>query len=91
MAGVWKVLRLRNFWGQVQRRGVHVNTPEIGSRVGVFCSGGIWGFYAVLRREYCWGNLVWGFFGVLVGFPRRGSEEGGRLVFPPSHLEELLG
>jgi hypothetical protein len=28
-------------WGQVQRRGVHVNTPEIGSRGGEKCSGGI--------------------------------------------------
>jgi hypothetical protein len=28
-------------WGQVQRRGARVNTPEIGSRVGEFCFGGI--------------------------------------------------
>jgi hypothetical protein len=29
------------FGGVVQRRGVHVNTPDLGSRVGVFCIGGI--------------------------------------------------
>jgi hypothetical protein len=43
----------RDFWawifgGQVQRRGTHVNTPKIGSRVGVFCFGGIYRFYAEL-------------------------------------------
>jgi hypothetical protein len=41
----------RNFLGEVQRRGVHVNTPETGSRGDVYCIGGILRFYAVLRRE----------------------------------------
>jgi hypothetical protein len=43
--------------GVVQRRGVHVNIPERGSRVGVFMFGGIYEIYAVLRREIFWGNL----------------------------------
>jgi hypothetical protein len=37
-----------DFWNVVQRRGVHVNIPEIGSRVGGICFGGILWFYAVL-------------------------------------------
>jgi hypothetical protein len=64
------------FEGQVQRRGVHVNTPKIGSRVGGNCFGGILGFYAVLRRESFRGNLNWGFFGGLVVGPRGFIEEG---------------
>jgi hypothetical protein len=60
LAGIETVLD--DFWGfeflgRVQRRGARVNIPEIGSRVGVFVLGGILGFYAELRREYCWGNL----------------------------------
>jgi hypothetical protein len=30
-----------NFLKAVQRRGVHVNIPKIGSRAGEFCFGGI--------------------------------------------------
>jgi hypothetical protein len=36
----------RIFWGNLSRRGVHVNTPEIGSRGGVLC---FWGNIGVLR------------------------------------------
>jgi hypothetical protein len=61
----------------VQRRGVHVNTPKRGSRDGVFCFGGIWGVYAELRRDFNWGNLKLGFFGVMFGVPREVTEEGG--------------
>jgi hypothetical protein len=52
-----KDLRGLEFWDLVQRRGVDVNTPKIGSRDGEKCSGGIWGFYAELRRESFGGNL----------------------------------
>jgi hypothetical protein len=55
--GVWKVFWGLGFFGAGQRRGAHVSTPEIGSRDGVFSFGGIWGVYAVLRREIVWGNL----------------------------------
>jgi hypothetical protein len=66
------------FWGgQVQRRGVHVNTPKIGSRVGVNCFGGILRFHAELRRESCWGNWDLVFFEVMGGYPRGATEEGG--------------
>jgi hypothetical protein len=37
---------------RVQRRGTHVNTPEIGSRDGGKCFGGILEFYAELPREF---------------------------------------
>jgi hypothetical protein len=37
-----------NFGKVVQRRGVHVNTPKIGSRDGELCIGGILDFYADL-------------------------------------------
>jgi hypothetical protein len=60
----------------VQRRGGRVSTPKIGSRVGVFVFGGILGIHADLRREFGWGNLKFGFFGVLVEGPREVSEEG---------------
>jgi hypothetical protein len=30
-----------DFWNGVQRRGVHVIVPKIGSRVGDYCFGGI--------------------------------------------------
>jgi hypothetical protein len=65
------------FWGAVQRRGGRVNIPEIGSRVGETCFGGIQRFYAELRREYFWGNLDLMFFGGLGGFPRGGVRRGG--------------
>jgi hypothetical protein len=67
------------FWDPVQRRGVHVNTPKIGSRVGVFCFGGILEFCAELRREFKWGNLNLMVFRFLGGCPRGTIEEGGRL------------
>jgi hypothetical protein len=62
-----------------QRRGVHVSVPEIGSRDGLFCFGGIWGVYADLRRELNWRNLKLGFFGVVGVSPREVGEEGGAL------------
>jgi hypothetical protein len=65
--------------GQIQRRGGHVNPPEIGSRDGVLCFGGILRFHADLRRECFGGNWDLMFFGLLVGFPREGGEEGGQL------------
>jgi hypothetical protein len=57
MAGIRKIFGVGVFGGLVQRRGVDVNVPEIGSRGGIYCFGGIWGFYAVLRREFFGGNL----------------------------------
>jgi hypothetical protein len=75
-------LRLEFLGGQVQRRGTRVNTPKNGSRAGETCFGGIQRFYAELRRELIRGNLDLDFFGVLVGDPRGGIEEGGQLVFP---------
>jgi hypothetical protein len=75
----WKVFWGLGILGAGQRRGVHVNIPEIGSRVGVFCFGGILGFYAELRRELVWGNLKLGFFEVLGVSPRGFTEEGGDL------------
>jgi hypothetical protein len=66
--------------GAGQRRGTHVSTPEIGSRVGLFCFGGILGFYAELRRKLEWGNLRLGFFEVLGVSPRGFTEEGGTFV-----------
>jgi hypothetical protein len=68
------------FERRVQRRGGRVNTLKIGSRVGGICFGGILAFYAELRREYNWGNLDWGFFGVVGGNPREVVEEGGLCV-----------
>jgi hypothetical protein len=75
-----KVFGELGFGGEVQRRGVHVNTPKIGSRVGQMCFGGILEIHAVLRRDLFWGNLFWGFLGVLLGVPRSATEEGGHLV-----------
>jgi hypothetical protein len=74
-------LRFGIFEIRVQRRGARVNILKIGSRDGQKCFGGILGFYAELRREYNWGNLDWGFFGVLFRSPRRSGEEGGPMVF----------
>jgi hypothetical protein len=78
-----------NFGRWVQRRGARVNTLEIGSRVGVFCSGGILGFYADLRRKYNWGNLFLVVFVFLGGGPRGAYEEGGPLGVHSVCLEEL--
>jgi hypothetical protein len=63
----------------VQRRGADVSTLEIGSRDGQTCFGGIQRFYAELRRECGWGNLILVFFEVLAGDPRKATEEGGHL------------
>jgi hypothetical protein len=57
-----------------------VNTPEIGSRDGVLCFGGILRFCADFRRESFWGNLSLMVFGFMGGVPRRYVEEGGQLV-----------
>jgi hypothetical protein len=68
------------FWRKSQRRGTHVSTLEIGSRGANKCFGGIYGFYADLRREIDWRNLKLEFFGVLLVGPRKLTEEGGQLV-----------
>jgi hypothetical protein len=70
----------RNFWGAVQRRGTHVNTPKIGSRVGEFCFGEIWGFYAELRRELFRRNFKLDFFWFLSVGPRERGRRGDRCV-----------
>jgi hypothetical protein len=53
--GVWLRIGMifgdLEFLGELQRRGAHVNSPEIGSRGGVFCCWGNLGFCADLRRE----------------------------------------
>jgi hypothetical protein len=68
-----------------------VNPPKIGSRVGVLYIGGILRVYADLRREIKWGNLKWGFFGVLLVCPRRTIEEGGHLCVFCVQLGEFWG
>jgi hypothetical protein len=73
----WKFFEWIGFLGQVQRRGTHVNIPELGSRVGAFCFGGILRVHADLRREFWWGDLGLGFFEDLLGDPRSSIEEGG--------------
>jgi hypothetical protein len=78
------------FWRKFQRRGTHVNTPELGSRGGDFCLGGILRFYAELRRELFRGNLNWCFFEVVGGDPRGDGEEGGHYVCFLVHLGEFL-
>jgi hypothetical protein len=67
-------------WGKVQRRGVRVNIPEIGSRAGEIVFGGISEIYADLRRESFGRNLKLSFFGVMGVCPRGAVEEGGQLV-----------
>jgi hypothetical protein len=64
MAGKWvnwlwieKIWGLEFWEGGFQRRGADVSVPEIGSRVGQKCFGGISGIYADSRRELKWGNL----------------------------------
>jgi hypothetical protein len=63
---------------RIQRRGAHVNTPEIGSRGDAFCLGGIYEIHADLRRESKWGNLKGDFFWVLLVGPRGLDEVGDR-------------
>jgi hypothetical protein len=54
-----------------------VSVPEIGSRDGLFCLGGIWGCHADLRREWFGGISIYSFFGfwavVHVELLRRGD------------------
>jgi hypothetical protein len=76
-----------NFWRNFWRRGVHVNTPKIGSRGEEKCLGEFWGVYAVLRREFNWGNFNLDFFESFLVCPRRDTEEGGHLVL----LQVFLG
>jgi hypothetical protein len=76
----WKDFWVLEIWGKIQRRGGRVNIPEIGSRVGVFVFGGIFGIYAVLRREFNWRNLKLVNLGFLSGRLTWGCEEGGPLV-----------
>jgi hypothetical protein len=71
--GVWV------FWRNLWRRGVHVNTPKLGSRGEGKCLGEFYGVYADLRREFVWGNFKLEFFGVLLVSPRGTTEEGGHL------------
>jgi hypothetical protein len=63
----------------IQRRGTHVNSPEIGSRGDAFCIGGIYEIHADLRREFFWGNFIWVIFWVLFveprGVVRRGDQQ----------------
>jgi hypothetical protein len=79
-----------DFRNAVQRRGVHVNIPKKGSRVGQKCFGGILRFCAELRRESEWGNLKVGFFGIMGGGPRGGGEEGDHLVCILCTLGEFI-
>jgi hypothetical protein len=72
----WEFLTDWNFLGVVQRRGADVSVPKIGSRGEVFVFGGIYGFYAVLRRDLIWGNWELGFFWGLGGVPRGSIEVG---------------
>jgi hypothetical protein len=81
--GIWELFEDLGFFGVGQRRGARVNIPEIGSRDGVLCFGGILGNHAVLRRDSVWGNFNLEFFEVLGVGPRGSIEEGGRFVFPP--------
>jgi hypothetical protein len=64
------------FWRKLSRRGTHVNTLKLGSRGAGKCFGGIQRFYAELRRELVWGNLVLGFLKVLLVVLRGATEEG---------------
>jgi hypothetical protein len=67
-----------DFGKAVQRRGAHVFPPEIGSRDGEICFGGILGNHAELRRKSFWGNFIWSFLRVLLVSPRGACEEGGQ-------------
>jgi hypothetical protein len=76
LAGIGMEFLELNFWGNLWRRGTHVNIPKIGSRGAEKCLGEFYGVYADLRREFGWGNLKWGFFEVLLVNPRGCVEEG---------------
>jgi hypothetical protein len=86
----WKDFWGLGFFGAGQRRGARVSPLKIGSRDGEIVFGGIYGFYAVLRRELRRGNWVLLFFGILAGDPRGLVEEGGRFVFPLVHWGNLI-
>jgi hypothetical protein len=86
----WNFSEFGIFGGRVQRRGGRVSTPEIGSRGAEICFGGILRFHADLRREFYWGNLVWVFFWVVGGVPRRDVEEGGHLCAFSVQLGEFI-
>jgi hypothetical protein len=79
------------FEGQVQRRGVHVNTPKIGSRVGELCLEEFYWFYAVLRRESIWGNFNLVNLGFLSGGLTWACEEGGPFSVFIACLGEFIG
>jgi hypothetical protein len=81
MDEIWEDFWVWIFEEEIQRRGVHVNVPEIGSRAREFCFGGIQRFYAELRRELFRRNLNWGFLKVLLVGSRGVIEEGGHYVF----------
>jgi hypothetical protein len=70
LAGFELILGDLVFWRKIQRRGVHVSPPKIGSRGDAFVFGGILRFYAVSRRELIWGKLGLGFFEGLGGGSR---------------------
>jgi hypothetical protein len=80
-----------DFSKAVQRRGVHVNIPEIGSRDGEIVFGGILGICAELRRKFKWGNWKLGFFEDLLWVPRGVTEEGGPFMCQFVYLEEFWG
>jgi hypothetical protein len=67
------------FEGNLWRRGVDVNIPEIGSRGARNCFGGIQRFYAELRRELFWGNWNLGFYS---GFRVDAWRRGGTMCSP---------
>jgi hypothetical protein len=90
MNGNWNFLGIGFFGTQVQRRGVHVNIPKIGSRVGAFCFGENLGFCAELRRELRGGNWNLGTFWGLGGSPRRCTEEGGPFMCQFVYLGEFV-
>jgi hypothetical protein len=77
--GIWNGFEDLVFWGKIQRRGVDVNVPKIGSRVGGLCFGGILGIYAELRREFGWGNLDLVNLGFLSSGLTWGWRRGGNL------------
>jgi hypothetical protein len=77
--GIELGIEILGFWGNISRRGTHVNTLEIGSRGGNLCFGGIMGFRADLRRELDGGELKLVVFWNLGGDLTWGWEEGGHL------------
>jgi hypothetical protein len=78
-----------DFWKAIQRRGVHVSTPKIGSRDGELCFGGIYEFCAELRREFKGGEFKLVIFGVVLVGPREPEEEGGHLCYSFGCLGEF--